>query len=178
MNINIKRNKLAVRLKECLALRDMKPAQLSHIATTKYNETIHPSLISMILKGDRTLTDDKSKIVTKILDIDAGYLLGVDDFKSPSYQDFLNTSEYKTKREHDLSQMNEYMRYLDIVLGSYVIVDGDSEYYFITILKGKMKGKSARIPIDEMKKFNADIDSFITKKLDVLLMQFDNSNEL
>lgn len=168
------KNKLSGnRLKECMDLREKKATELSRwiedkgfICSDKY--------ISLIKNGKRPISPSNAYLFAECLKIDSGYLLGKDDFRAESYQDYLEKEESNRQVKKVAQQMSKY-DYLLEPYGYYVrscLADGPDGTN-TTTYQIQHNDQMAHIPDKEMKKFKKDVDDFIRLKMDALMDKYE-----
>ena len=180
------REKTADRLKEIMDMRNKGNVQLLRESGVLMSE---PNL-SMIRKEKRTLQRDDAISFSKALRIDPGYLLGVDEYKAASYNEFVQIMKDNEEYTADVKTIHKYDDILSLI-GGYTLVggsieEGSSDYMYLgNNVSGKNEnnvpvrrnGIVAVIPADEMDKFESEVLRFIKKQFDSLMMSYRDEEE-
>lgn len=146
---------------------------------------------SQIKNKHRTLQREDAIKLSNVFGTDPGYLLGVDDFKAASYNDYINIM----KDAHDLNLSLQGFHHYDYILNlidGYKLVeaslvnDSASDY---TYLGNNVSGKNekniqvrrsgivATIPASEMERFESDVLDYIKVRFDALMMRYRDEEE-
>ncbi len=167
------------RLNECLEMRGMKPADLAHNYDGEFGVSIPSSHLTMIRKGDRSLPYDYAVAFSDYLEIDSGYLLGSDNFRFGSYDEYVEGLEdikNSTAVAKKLPMLERYLRYNGYSITAFA-PDGDDEGNIEEYQFSLKHGKTIiHISYQELLQFNLDIDEYITLSAQQLFKrhQFDS----
>lgn len=169
--IKLIRQKTGDRLKEVLRDRCSQAALLRKTAE-KYGEaySMLPSHLSEIINYKRTLPREFAAKFADVLNVDAGYLLGVDDFKAADYSEFLRMQKHKEEAERSFS---EYGRINLLLLHTGYTLESMAEWDN-KILSYDIKVKEdddtvVTIPAAEMERTINDINRYIKMQIDYLI---------
>lgn len=168
-----KRNAQAKRLKECMMLAGKKQTDLIRLTKSRYDVSIKSSLLTMILKAERSLADDYAEYFASILNVEYGYLIGSDLFRAESYKDYLEKEKSRKGFKKAIQQMSQYDPLIE-PYGYYVkfcLADGP-EGSNVTTYQIHHNGQMANIPDKEMIQFKKDVDAFIRLKMDALMDRY------
>lgn len=163
------RKKTGDRLKEVLKGRCSQAALLRE-TKEKYGKaySMLPSHLSEIINYKRTLPREFATKFADVLNIDAGYLLGVDDFEATDYSEFLMLQNHKEDAERSFS---EFGRMNLLLLPTGYTLEYMSEW------NGKISSYDIKadddaivtIPAEEMERTINDINRYIKMQIDYLV---------
>lgn len=188
-NLEYVREKTADRLVEVMDLKHMTAPYLLQ----KGELYMSRQQFSQIKNKHRTLQRDDAIKISKVMKIDPGYLLGVDNFEAKSYNEFINNLKAKQEYQQDIQALQEYDYILNLIDG-YKLVGAsmhgsDSASTDYTYLGNDVSGKNAdnipirrngvvaTIPADEMKRFESDVLDYIKIRFDALMMRYRDEDE-
>ena len=184
--IDFIREKTADRLNEIMEKRNKGGAQLLRDSGALMSE---PNL-SQIRKKKRTLQREDAILFSKALRVDPGYLLGVDEYKAASYNEYVQIMKDDEEYAADVKAIHKYDDIINLI-GGYTLVAGSitdtsADY---TYLGDNVSGKNennvsvrrngivAVIPASEMDKFESEVLMFIKKRFDSLMMLYRDEEE-
>lgn len=167
--LEIERAKAGCRLKECLDRCGMSQADLLERMEYKNKVTMTSAQLSQTIHGKRTLQPYFARKFAELLYVDAGYLLGADNFRFSCYADYHESFDDLFGKEYhkELDEIHKYDHILSMagytVLGMTVVSNEVTEY---TVMS---KGKKADIPAERMELFVEDLKKLIKKSFDPLM---------
>lgn len=185
--IDFIREKTASRLNEIMKMRNKGGAQLLRDSGALMSE---PNL-SQIRKKKRTLQREDAILFSKALKVDPGYLLGVDEYKANSYNEYVQIMKDDKEYTAAIQAIHKYDDILNLI-GGYTLVSGsitDDSSDDYTYLGDNVSGKNennvsvrrngviAVIPAKEMDKFESEVLMFIKKRFDSLMMLYRDEEE-
>ena len=178
------RENIAKRLNEVMKEKHIKPEYLRrHSGVYMSRQTLY-----YIRNAQRPLDPEDAKALSKVLRIDPGYLLGLDDYKANSYDEYLQMMKDEEEYQQDLAGFSKYDYLINLIKG-YLIVGASeigTEFTDYTYLGNNvydeeknvtMSGIVATIPAADMETFEREVLKEIKKRFDKLMLKHRNEAE-
>lgn len=167
---------IAERLKECLDIRNMTQANLLEKTKRTYHLSMTRAQLSQTIHGKRTLQPDFARKFAKVLGVKAGYLLGADDFRFNTYDEYVEMYDdfYGEEYKRELSELHKYDYILN--MAGFTVIGMDAVNDNVTGYTIKKRGKTADIPAERMEQLYNDICAFVKKSVDPLMDIFEVNN--
>ena len=165
-----KRKIIGTRLNEVIIERNYTKAKLIHQTHLIFGAgyKMPSSLMTMIIKGRRSLSQDYAFKFADILKIDPGYLTGIDNYRAKNYSEYLELMDDRKVYKEAHSAYTKYDSILDpfgFKVVSLVIDSANSSYGL------SHRGKIAIVSGEKMDRFQEEIKQYIKKKLDMLMLE-------
>ena len=165
----VRRQIIGARLKEAIDRANLTQARLLYLTKLRYGESMEmkSSQLSMIISGLRSIPPEFIGKFSEVLDIDPGYLTGIDDLKASDYSEYL---KLQGRSEEINEQLSTFMAYYNILaFAGYSIEhaagweDQEPDYNI------SRRGKSATISTDQLEQALDDIRKYMKKRIEPLL---------
>lgn len=169
MTTEQKNKKIGARLKE--VLNGMSYSTLLEKASdnSDYKGTLTTGNISEIVNGKRNLPKKSAIVFSRVLDIDAGYLLGADDLTATSYENYVIGHLKQTSFRED---RNRYVSILRLAGAKIENIVYDDDYHIIAYHVIKNGHRSSFTPEEmdrHLKRFYEDVCEYASRRFDTVM---------
>lgn len=150
------------RLKEVIYDNGFTQASLAKATKDKHGEhwSMSKTHLNEIVKFKRTLSDGYAEKFSDVLGIHKGYLLGYDDYKCSSYEEFDNYyGNTYGKAKETFYRYTPLLRMIGYKVINTLQSDNDLQYRI------SHAGTRATIPAEEMERFEEDVRKFMEKRI-------------